>query len=74
MTPDDLDRALHTIRWTPDILARALECDVSLVHAWLDGNAELPMKTGAWIKIVAEHHRAFEIEKPTTVKGKRYDA
>lgn len=74
MTPVELDHALHTIRWTPDILARALECDVSLVHAWLDGNAEIPIKTGIWIKIVAEHHRALEHEKPKTVKGNRYEA
>lgn len=72
MTPDQLDDALHAIRWTPDILARALECDVSLVQAWLDGNAEVPMKTAAWIKVVAEHHQAFEQTKPKTVKGKRY--
>jgi len=38
MTPAELDTALRDIRWTPDILARALECKVSLVQAWLDGN------------------------------------
>jgi len=72
MTPDQLDTALHDIRWTPDILARALECDVSLVHAWLDGNAEIPMKTGVWLKVLAEAHRGMEEMKPKTVKGKRF--
>ena len=72
MTPDQLDDALHDIRWTPDILARALGCDVSLIHAWLDGNAEIPMKTGAWLTVLAEAHRSMEHMKPTTVKGKRY--
>lgn len=72
MTADELSDAISAIRWTPDILARALECDVSLIHAWLDGNAEIPMKTATWIKVVAEHHKAFEETKPKTVKGKRY--
>lgn len=72
MTPDHLDAALHDIRWTPDILARALECDVSLVHAWLDGNAEIPMKTGVWLKVLAEAHRGMEEMKPKTVKGKKF--
>ena len=72
MTPAELDDALHIIRWTPDILARALECDVSLIHAWLDGNAEIPMKTGAWIKVLADAHRGIEEIKPKAVKGKKY--
>lgn len=72
MTPDHLDAALHDIRWTPDILARALECDVSLVHAWLDGNADIPMKVGVWIKVIAEHHQAFDQTKPKGVKGKKF--
>lgn len=72
MSPDRLEECLATIRWTPDILARALECDVSLIHAWLDGNAEIPMKTGIWINLVAKHHEAFEATRPKTVTGKRY--
>jgi len=73
MTPDELDDAILDIRWTPDILARALECDVSLIHAWLDGNAEIPMKTAIWIRQLAQYHRAFENIKPKTVKGKRFE-
>ncbi len=72
MTPDQIDSALHDIRWTPDILARALGCDVSLIHAWLDGNAEPPMKTEIWIRQLAEMHQAFEAIKPKTVKGKKF--
>lgn len=72
MSPDRLDECLSALRWTPDILARALECDVSLVNAWLDGNVEIPMKTGTWINLVAQHHEAFEAEKPKTVRGKRF--
>jgi hypothetical protein len=72
MTPADLDTALSDIRWTPDILARAIGCEVSLVHAWLDGNAEIPLKAGVWIAVLAEHHRAMEDEKPKGFKGKRF--
>lgn len=72
MTPAQISEALDMIRWTPDTLARALECDVSLIHAWLDGNAEPPMKTEIWIRQLAEMHLAFENIKPKTVKGKRY--
>lgn len=74
MTPAELDTALHDIRWTPDILARAFGCDVSLVHAWLDGNAEIPMKAGVWITVLAETHRGMENAKPKSLKGKRYEA
>jgi hypothetical protein len=72
MTRTELSDALDAIRWTPDILARALLCDVSLINAWLDGNAEIPMKAGIWIKLLADHHRAFEHERPKSLKGKRY--
>lgn len=72
MTPDELESAMQDIRWTPDILARALECEASLVHAWLDGNAEIPMKTGVWLRVLADTHRTMEETKPKTVKGKGY--
>ncbi len=72
MTPEQLDAALQSIRWTPDILARALRCDVSLVHAWLDGNAEVPLKAGIWIRTLAEVHEAMEAERPKSLKGKHH--
>lgn len=72
MTPDDLDRCLSLLRWTPDILSRALECDVSLVHAWLDGNAEIPMKAGVWIKTLASYHEAADELRPKSIRGKRF--
>lgn len=74
MTPAELGAALQTIRWTPDILARALRCDVSLIHAWLDGNVEIPMKAGIWIRTLAEAHEAMEAERPKALRGKRYVA
>lgn len=72
MTPEQLERCLEIIHWTPDTLARVLECDVSLVHAWLNGEAEMPMKASAWIKIVADHHIAFDHTKPKGLKAKRF--
>jgi len=72
MTPTELEIALSDIRWSPDTLARALECDVSLVDAWLSGEAEIPMKTGVWISLLAQHHVAFESQKPKSLKGKKF--
>lgn len=71
-TPANLEDALRDIRWTPDILARCFGCDVSLVHAWLDGNAEIPMKAAVWLKVLAVAHRGMEDEKPKSLQGKRY--
>jgi hypothetical protein len=71
MTPDRLSHCLSIIRWTPDTLAQALGCYVSLVHAWLDDLEEVPMKTGAWIETLATTHAAAESLKPLGMKGKR---
>jgi hypothetical protein len=30
------------------------------------------MKVGVWIKVIAEHHQAFEQTRPKTVKGKKF--
>jgi len=67
MTPNRLEDCLATIRWTPDILARALECDVAQVHAWLDDQDQIPPKTGAWIETITRFMEAAEGVKP---KGK----
>lgn len=74
MSPSELDESLQQIRWTPDILARALGCEVSLIHAWLSGELEVPLKVGVWIKIVAEHHVAFEQTKPRWLRRRKFDA
>lgn len=70
MTPERLDECLSIIRWSPDTLARCFGCDVSLVDAWLSGEVEIPMKAGAWIKVLAESHEAAETLKPKSLKGK----
>lgn len=72
MTPDRLSECLAIIRWTPDTLARALGCDVSLVNAWLDDLDEIPMKAGAWIETMTTVHQVAETQKPTGLKGKRF--
>lgn len=73
MTPERLDECLSLIRWSPDTLARCFGCDVSLVEAWLSGEVEIPMKAGAWIKVLAEAHEAAETLKPKSLKGKRFE-
>jgi hypothetical protein len=71
MTPNRLEECLAIIRWTPDTLAQALGCYVSLVHAWLDGIEEVPPKTSAWIETLAATHATAEGLKPVNLKGKR---
>lgn len=72
MNPDRLDECLSLIRWSPDTLARALGCDVSLVEAWLRGDVEIPVKAGAWIDTVAQFMEAADGMKPKGIKGKRF--
>jgi hypothetical protein len=72
MTPDRLEESLHIIRWTLDTLATCLDCDVSLIEAWLSGEAEIPTEVGAWIHTLASLHRSAETEKPASLKGKRF--
>lgn len=72
MTPERLDECLTILRWTPDTLARCFECDVSLVHAWLSDEAEIPPKASAWIETVAAHMEVAMTLKPKGLKGKRF--
>ena len=72
MTPARLAECLSLLRWTPDTLADALGCDVSLVNAWLDDLEEVPIKTGAWMEALATVHQAAEAQKPVGLKGKRF--
>lgn len=72
MSPDRLDECLSALRWSPDILAGVLECDASLVAAWLNGDAEIPPKAAAWIETLASYHEAAEDLKPKSLKGKKW--
>ncbi len=71
MTPERLSECLSIIRWTPDTLAQALECDMSLVYAWLKDLEEIPLKAGAWIETLATVHIAAEREKPASLGGRK---
>jgi hypothetical protein len=71
MTPERLGECLSIVRWSPDTLAQALGCYVSLVHAWLEGLEEVPPKAGAWIEALATTHSSAEALKPVSLKGKR---
>lgn len=72
MTPVRLVECLAILRWNSLDLAGALECHVSLIEAWLEGIEEIPAKPAAWIEMLAAAHAAAEAEKPTSLKGKRY--
>jgi hypothetical protein len=48
-----------------------LDCDVSLIAAWLDGWVEIPPKTAAWIETLAVLHEKAELIRPVGLKGKR---
>ena len=73
MTPARLDECLSLLRWSPDILAQCFGCDVSLIEAWLTGEAEIPMKAGVWLEVMANIHDHMETIKPVGLKGKRLD-
>jgi hypothetical protein len=71
MIPARLEECLSIVRWTPEILAEALGCHVSLVQAWLEGTEDVPPETGAWIEALAITHAAAETIKPGGVDSKR---
>lgn len=71
MNPDQLNHCLLDIGWSGEILAQKLECHVSLVEAWLSGEAEIPPKAAAWLTTLAACHRAAEEGRPTSLKGKK---
>jgi hypothetical protein len=71
MTPAQLEECLSIVRWTPDVLAEALGCQVSLVHAWLEGTEDIPPETAAWIEALAITHAAAETIKPVGMEGTR---
>lgn len=72
MTPARLKQCLTSIHWSPEALAEVLECDLSLVNAWLDGAQEVPIKTQAWLSTLALAHKSLEDGRPKSLKGKRY--
>lgn len=72
MKPDQLNHCLLDIGWSAEILAQKLECHVSLVEAWLSGEAEIPPKAAAWMTALASCHRAAEEGRSTSLKGKRF--
>ncbi|WP_415279889.1 hypothetical protein [Brucella sp. BZ] len=71
MTPGALQHCLYEIGWTPDTLARKLECHVSLVDAWLSGELEIPLKASALLTTLTACHRAAEEGRPTFLKSKK---
>ena len=71
MTPDRLAECLKTLRWSGRTLTEALECDESLVDAWLDGTDKIPIKVQVWVHVLALTHSAAEEQKPSGLAGRR---
>uniref|UniRef100_UPI003100F073 hypothetical protein n=1 Tax=Neorhizobium sp. EC2-8 TaxID=3129230 RepID=UPI003100F073 len=69
MSPDRFDECLRHIRWTPIILASALQCDLSWIEALEAGNEEVPAGLATWLETLAQAHEAFP--PPTTYRRPR---
>jgi len=72
VTPNHLEECLSVLRWTPDTLAQCFGCDISLIDAWLAGEADIPSKAAAWVETIAAYMEAAESVKPKGLKGKRF--
>lgn len=73
MNRDRFNQALEALHWDTDVLARALGCDASLTEAYALGLAEVPVKLGAWLEVLAQSHEALTADMPTGLRGKRYN-
>jgi hypothetical protein len=72
MTPDRFNQCLEILHWSTETLAAILGCDESLTEAYSLGLAEVPVKLGAWLEVLAQAHEAAESGRPTGLRGKRY--
>lgn len=72
MTAERFNQCLEHLHWSTETLAGILGCDESLIEAYSLGLAEVPMKLGVWLKVLAEAHEAIADEMPKNLKGKRY--
>ena len=66
MTPDRLNDCLALIRWSPNVLAEAIDVPSEVVAAWLSGAGHVPGKVGAWIEALCFVHEAAEATRPAT--------
>ena len=71
MTPRHLLHCLRILRWSNEELAAVLECDGSLIAAWVLGDEEIPPKAAAWIQALVNLHQAMVPEKPKSIKGRK---
>lgn len=74
MTPERLAECLKTLRWSGSTLAEALDCDQTIVDAWLDGKDEIPLKVHVWIHVLALTHSAAEAQKPAGLRRRHPDS
>lgn len=66
MKPDRLADCLRTIRWSPEILAQAVDVPLATADSWLSGVEEVPRKVAAWLEALCFVHEAAEATKPAT--------
>ena len=55
-----LGDCLVVVRWSPDILAGAIDVPSEVVAAWLAGAVVVPAKVGAWIEALCFVHEVAE--------------
>jgi hypothetical protein len=66
MTPDRLAECLGIIRWSPEVLAHAVDVPIQAVKHWLTGEEEIPRKVAPWIEALSFIHESAEMTKPAT--------
>jgi hypothetical protein len=69
---DRLSECLETIRWTPEILAEAVDVPSNVPLEWLSGREQIPRKVAAWLEALCFVHESAEESKPAT-SGEGYD-
>jgi hypothetical protein len=72
MTPQRLAECLHTIRWSPQVLAEAIDVPLGMVDGWLAGAEDVPRKVAAWFEALCFIHESAEANKPATA-GEGFD-
>jgi hypothetical protein len=72
MKAERLAECLRTTRWTPDVLAEAIDVPQHTVRSWLEGEEQVPRKVAAWLEALCFIHESAEATKPATA-GEGFD-
>lgn len=63
MTPQRFVEALGHVHWTQKQVAQLLECELSLIEAWVAGKEQIPPAIGMWLEALAETHEAVGVPR-----------